>query len=142
MLYFENYATVQDVLNLKVEEGTGHEGVLSMPQTATLDQLIEFMNDHHIGAVLIRNEDKQIVGVVTERDIIHHLALYEKTGQNCPLSQVMTTDIKACEEDDKLKKVTHDMAVHHVRHMAVKNKQGDYIGMVSSSDIERFAGDG
>ncbi|NVK19087.1 MAG: CBS domain-containing protein [Methylocystaceae bacterium] len=142
MLYFEEYATVQDVLNLKVEESTGHQGVLSMPQSATLDQLIDFMNDYNIGAVLIRNRDKQIVGLITERDVIHYLALYENTGLNNPLWRVMNTDVKACEQTEKLKKVAHEMAELNVRHMAVKNRQGDYIGVVSSRDIERFAGDG
>ncbi|WP_417792785.1 CBS domain-containing protein [Terasakiella pusilla] len=142
MLFFENYATVKDVLDLKRSERPDHAGLLKVPFSATLMEVILYMADHNVGVVLVYDTNENIIGVVSERDIIRRIAMFELEAFHLPLAPMVSKSIFSCTLSDKLKRVASDMAEHHVRHVAVKDEDGQYIGVISSSDIELFAGQG
>ncbi|WP_417782237.1 CBS domain-containing protein [Terasakiella pusilla] len=142
MLYFERYARVQDVLDLKENEDPARSGILTCPLSASLTDLIAYMDDYKIGAVYLDDTDGQVKGVVSERDIIHHLAMYDLKAFEKPISSFMCADLIFCRHDDPLKRVASFMAEKRIRHIAVKDGEGRIIGVVSARDIERFAGNG
>lgn len=142
MLYFEQYAKVEDVLNLKEDEEDVRAHVLTCPIDISFTDLIAFMDDYKVGAVYLETEEGQIKGVVSERDIIHHLAMYGLKAFDKPVSSFMCTDIISCKSSDPLKGVASVMADKKIRHIAVRDESGTLIGVVSARDIERFAGNG
>lgn len=142
MLFFENYAIVKDVVDLKRSEAPDHGGVLKVPLSASLMEVILYMADHHVGAALVYDTLDNIIGVVSERDIIRRIAMFELEAFKLPIEPIVSKSIYSCALTDKLKNVASKMADHHVRHIAVKDENGNYIGVISSSDIELFAGQG
>lgn len=142
MLYFEQYAKVKDVLNLKEDEKDARARALTCPVDISFTDLIAYMDDYKVGAVYLEDEDGQVKGVVSERDIIHHLAMYDLKAFEKPMSSLMRTEIIWCMRDDPLKQVASLMADKHIRHIAVKDQEGTIVGVVSARDIERFAGHG
>ncbi|MDJ0460187.1 CBS domain-containing protein [Streptomyces sp. H27-C3] len=44
--------------------------VRCIPATETLDRAAQLMRDHRIGALPVQNGDKELIGIVTDRDII------------------------------------------------------------------------
>lgn len=143
MLYFEKFATVEDVINFKQAETPYRNGVLQVPLTATLLQLISFMSDYQVGVVFLYDGQKgNIISLISERDIMRHIALNELAAFEMPINNLGTREIFTCSPADKLKAVAGEMAEHHIRHAAILGEEGDYIGVISSSDIELFAGQG
>ncbi len=142
MLYFEKNATVRDVLNYKNEEHKDHGNILQVPEQATLMQVICYMADHHIGVVFVYDDEHQLCGLISERDIIRYIAINGQNAFKLSINYMITRDIRFCHIGDKLKQVAHDMADFNIRHIAVKNENESYVGVISSSDIEFFAGHG
>ncbi|GGF65639.1 hypothetical protein GCM10011332_19660 [Terasakiella brassicae] len=142
MLFFENYATVEDVINFKQSENPEHDGLLKIPMTATLLQLIDYMADHQVGVVFLHDADDQIIGLISERDIIRHIAMNALEAFEKPIHMMVRHSVITCKRGDKLKAVASHMAEQHIRHVAILSDKGEYIGVVSSSDIELFAGKG
>jgi len=142
MLFFENYATVEDVINFKQSEDPDYNGLLKIPMTATLLQLIDYMADHQIGVVFLHDADDQIIGLISERDIIRHIAMNALEAFEKPIDMMVQRNLVTCKRTDKLKAVASRMAEQHIRHAAILSDTGEYIGVVSSSDIELFAGKG
>lgn len=142
MLYFERYAKVKDVLELKEDEDKMHAGIVTCPLDISFSDLISYMNDYKVGVVYLADPDGQIKGVVSERDIIHQLAMHDQKAFERPVSSFMGIEIISCAMDEPLKKVASFMAAKHIRHIAVTDHEGNYVGVVSARDIERFAGNG
>jgi CBS domain-containing protein len=142
MLYYEQYAVVRDVLDYKQSETPDQSGVLQIPMDVPLSQVISYLNDHHIGVVYLYDELKSIKGLISERDIIRHLALMGAEGLETVASDVMQKNIVTCKVDDGLKYVVSKMAEGKVRHILAQSYEGLFVGVVSARDIELFAGQG
>lgn len=148
MYYFEEIAQVKDVLDYKSAETRDKAGVCALPVTASFQQLAEFLYDNRLGlAMLYDDEDetdnqKEIVGVVSERDVVRFLALYGQGVFEKPIRDMMSTDIESCFYRDYLKEAAAKMADKHLRHMIVTSEEGEVVGLISASDVQYFAGKG
>lgn len=141
MRFFEDFAKVNDVILYKNTETENCGPPVSIPLTANFSDLIHQLHDHHVGAILVVNEHAAPLGIISERDVIHALALYEQDVWDHPISEMISGNLISCSPDDKLKEVASRMAHAGIRHILVE-KENNYIGLISSSDIELFAGDG
>jgi len=142
MLYFEKLAKVEDVINLKQEERPDRAPLLKVPQDASLMQLIGYMTDHDVGISFVYDRYKKILGLISERDIMRHIAENDLQAFDMPIKTLVNQGVISCRLGDKLKSVAAEMADHHIRHVAVTDQNGVYVGVISASDIERFAGQG
>lgn len=95
-------------------------GVYTIPFNSTLQQVAAELNKHNVGALLVidtENDDEQ-VGIISERDIIHHCCDAK------PLEQIKISDIKLRDmivitSEDDLETARGIMARHHIRHLPV-----------------------
>ena len=60
--------TVKAILSHK---GTG---VITIAPTARLFDAVKVLDEHQIGAVVITDTDQQVVGILSERDVVRTLA--------------------------------------------------------------------
>lgn len=116
------------VADLLKRKGTS---VVTMPSTATLSDLIETLDDNKIGAVVVV-DDAKVVGIVSERDVVHHLR--EGKGQGTPLGEVMTSEIITCTPSDDLVDLAGTMTEKRFRHLPVLS-DGSLAGIVSIGDV-------
>jgi len=142
MLYFERYATVGDVLTYKEDEDTVHTTPITVSENSTLSEVLTCMADYNVGVVFIKNKLDHIFGLISERDIIKHCAKNGRNVFDMSISPLISHEILSCNKGEYLKQVAAQMAHEKIRHLAVKNDEGAYICVVSSSDIELFAGEG
>ena len=75
-------------------EGFGLAGLRGLPLEA-----IRTMADHTIGALLVM-QDAQLVGIVSERDVVRALAAHGAGALGRPVGSVMSTDVVTCVADD------------------------------------------
>jgi CBS domain-containing protein len=100
----------------------------------TVRQALSLLAQHNIGALLVVDEaGARPVGIVSERDIVRHLARNEQLlGQT--VDSIMTKDVIVGQPQDDLVTVGHTMIEHHIRHLPVMSA-GALVGIVSIGDV-------
>jgi CBS domain-containing protein len=101
----------------------------------TLDQVAKMMIQNDCGEIPVVDTADQIVGVVTDRDIVCRVVAEGKnpvayTAETCMSQPVVTVNEDASADD-----VIAIMEKHQIRRVPVVNKQGLCMGMISQADI-------
>ncbi|GAA1167824.1 CBS domain-containing protein [Ornithinimicrobium humiphilum] len=105
--------------------------VVTLPSTATVAQLLETLDDHKIGAVVVVDDDR-VVGIVSERDVVHHL---RGGGDHfSSLTSLMTSDVQTVTAEDDLVQLATTMTERRLRHLPVV-EDGALRGIVSIGDV-------
>lgn len=123
-----DHARVQNILDAK---GTT---VFSVHPDNTLKETVQILSQKRIGALLVLDAQDALIGIISERDIIHKLA--ETPGETLPkrVKEVMTSDVETCAADETLISVMHRMTEGRFRHMPVTDNSG-VIGIVTIGDV-------
>ena len=102
------------------------------PAEASLLEVAESLAADAIGAVGVV-EHGHLVGVVSERDVVHHLA-QGANPEHVTAADVMTTDLVTAHPDDQILDAARRMAEAEIRHLPVI-EDGKIAGFVSMRDI-------
>lgn len=122
--------TVRAILNTK-----GHEVVSVGPDTK-LSDAIKLLSERRIGAVLAC-KDRQIQGILSERDIVRVLGERGAAVLDEPVSKVMTRKVVTCHEADTVAAIMETMTTGKFRHLPVV--EGDkVIGLISIGDVVKW----
>lgn len=105
--------------------------VITLPTTASVAELLNTLADNQIGAVVVVDGD-QVVGVASERDVVHHLRGGADT--TTVVSQIMSGEVRTCGPDDELLKLATTMTEGRFRHLPVVGDDG-LAGIVSIGDV-------
>lgn len=121
-------ATVSQVLS-----GKGR-AVFSIQPEETLGAAVTLLRDRSVGALLVTNESGDLVGILSERDIVRKLA--DTPGQTLPqlVGDVMTKKVETCTGADPLVSVLKRMTAGRFRHMPVM-ESGKLVGMLTIGDV-------
>jgi CBS domain-containing protein len=92
------------------------------------------LRDQHIGAMVVSEDGVTVLGIITERDIVHGLADRGDALLDLPVSVVMTRAPQICSADDDIQTVMSRMTRFRVRHLPVITG-GRLAGIVSIGDI-------
>jgi CBS domain-containing protein len=106
--------------------------VVSVEPTDTVATAIGRMTDAGIGCVAVC-EDGRIVGIFTERDVLH-LAATGDGFVHRPVGAVMTPRPLTVSPDDDVRAVAELMGKRRIRHMPVV-EDGHLLGMISARDL-------
>src|SRR5947199_6279179 len=88
-------ATVRDILAVKGSH------VLSIDPEATVLDAAVLMNEHKIGSLVVMSGG-QVIGIITERDILQRLVVPRLDPAQTPVQEVMTTEVVCCQLDTSL----------------------------------------
>lgn len=108
---------------LTVDAGT------SVVEAATL------MRDCNVESVLVVKRG-QVIGIVTESDIVKKFVGYEDAPYLVPVEMIMSSPVPCIEERRPLTDAADLMDKHHTLHLGV-TKGGALIGLVSVRDFLR-----
>lgn len=97
---------------------------------------VNYMKDKRIGAVSVKKDD-QLVGILTERDILWKCDLRDDLS-NCKVESIMTPvkDVVTVNPRIDLEECFNLMNVHRIRHLPVV-EEGNPVGMISIRDLVR-----
>ncbi len=76
-----------------------------------------------------------LVGVLTDRDIIVRTTADGKAPESTNVSDAMTSEVAFCMEDEDTKKIIHRMEEHKIRRMPVLSHDKKLKGMISLADL-------
>src|SRR6266481_6957440 len=111
----------------------GHDVVTVAPQQ-TVAGVVKVLTQNRIGAVPVINEDGQLVGIISERDIIRGMSEHGEAVLKLPVDQLMTRDVKTCSSEDQLVDLMEVMTLRRIRHLPVIHN-GALHGIVSIGDV-------
>jgi CBS domain-containing protein len=106
---------------MKVKEAM-HKGVEWVGPDTPVIELAKLMRKHDIGAIPI-GENDQLVGMVTDRDIVCKGLAEDSDPARLTARDVMTPGIHCCRDDDDLDKAVRHMEDLKIRRLPVINKR-------------------
>ena len=120
--------TVKAILQSK-----GHD-VLTIGPNETLAEAIRLLAEHRIGALVITNGERHIVGILSERDIVRVIATEGAAALSQSVRNAMTAKVKSCNESSSVNEVMEIMTRGRFRHLPVE-KNGQLDGIISIGDV-------
>jgi CBS domain-containing protein len=120
--------TVKAILSRKGSD------VLTIEPTATLAAAVELLAARRIGAVVITGPDRQVIGILSERDIVRAFAASGAAALDQQVGQVMTRKVMTCTEAETVASLMERMTQGKFRHLPVVER-GRLVGIVSIGDI-------
>ena len=115
-------------------ESKGHN-VLTAGPNETLAEAVRILAEHRIGALVITNGDRKIVGILSERDIVRVIAKEGADALARPVSHAMTAKVRSCSENHSVNEVMEIMTRGRFRHVPVLDDRAGLCGMISIGDV-------
>lgn len=111
-------------------------GMILDPITLTLDKKVgdalEYMSTYHISGIPIVNEDKKLIGIVTNRDLRFN------PNPNDPISNIMTKDnIVTAPIGTTLEEAEHILQKHRIEKLPVVDDKFHLKGLITFKDIQK-----
>ncbi|WP_137388922.1 CBS domain-containing protein [Rhodoligotrophos defluvii] len=111
--------------------------VITSEVTATVHEVAKRLAHWRIGALLILDEGGDIVGIVSERDIVHALAERGAAILSEPIARIMISNVITCSPDDSVARLMEVMTENRVRHLPVVTN-GRLEGIISIGDVVKM----
>jgi CBS domain-containing protein len=120
----------------KVSSVLKHKGhdVVTVAPDQTVTAVVKVLAQHRIGAVPVVNEKGQIIGIISERDIIRGMAEHADAVLKLAADKLMTRDVETCAFEDQLVDLMEVMTRQRIRHLPVIH-EGALHGIVSIGDV-------
>ena len=110
--------------------------VVSLPRNATVGQAVALLAERRIGAVPVV-EDGRVVGIFSERDVVHGLAAHGAAALDRTLDAVMTQPVQQVAPAEPVIGALSLMTRRRIRHLPVI--EGDsLVGFVSIGDLVKY----
>jgi len=108
--------------------------VVMVSDTMVIKDVIALLHQRSIGAVLVTDEASDVVGVLSERDIIHGLAAVGPHLLEQAAKSIMTSPVVTCRPNDSVPEVMSLITERRIRHVPVV-EEGRLLGIVSIGDL-------
>lgn len=97
----------------------------------------ELMRTHDIGAVPVVNgpKAKQLIGIVTDRDLALRVVGQGRDITNTTVGHVMTPNPWACRASDDVDAALKIMAEYQVRRVPIVANDGQIVGIIAQADV-------
>ncbi len=119
--------TIENILRRK---GTN---VTTIAPEASVKRAADWLSAKNIGALVVTDENT-VVGLVSEREIVHAFSRYGETAGSMSVKEIMQHGVTTVSPDESINRVMNLMTHHRVRHMPVL-RGGKLAGIVSIGDV-------
>jgi CBS domain-containing protein len=100
-----------------------------------LASVAKIMWDCDCGTVPVVNEERKVIGMITDRDICIAAATRSTSPANIRVREVMSGHVQTCFSEDGVSTVLKTMKERRVRRLPVLDRQERLVGIVSISDL-------
>lgn len=113
-----------------------HKGfdVAAVRPTASVADVARLLSGRRIGAVVVQDAAEQLLGIVSERDIIHALAANGARALEMTAGQLMTRALRTASPEMTIEQAMTMMTAGRFRHLPVV-EHGALLGIVSIGDV-------
>lgn len=116
-------------------EETNRPGkIVTIERQATIKQAAATMLKHNVGCLIVNDDGGRFVGLVTERDIAHHIAGASEGPGAMRVAEIMTDHVVSCAPGTPTGEVRELMTTHRIRHIPIVDR-GVVVGILSARDV-------
>ncbi len=120
---------------MKVKEFMSDNLYCISPKTSVCD-CAKLMGEKHIGCLPICSDGNEILGLVTDRDIILRVVANNKDINNTWVCDIMTKDVCCCESDSEIYQAEKLMCEKQIRRIPVV-ENNKVIGILTLGDLAK-----
>lgn len=120
---------VNQILSMKTPGG-----IITIRPDATVAEATRLLSERRIGAVVVSEDGKTALGILSERDIVRALGRNGPEVLETPISDLMTRKLETCVTAENALTVLERMTAGRFRHMPVVDAEGNMIGFISIGD--------
>ncbi|MDQ1717413.1 MAG: hypothetical protein QOE71_86 [Pseudonocardiales bacterium] len=112
-----------------------HKGssVVTIAPGESIMSLLASLSEHRVGALVVLDLD-EIVGIISERDVVRSLHQKGAAVLDAPVSELMSSPVVSCTPDDPIDRIAELMTENRFRHMPVVT-DGRLVGIVTIGDV-------
>jgi CBS domain-containing protein len=119
---------VRDILRTKGSQ------VYDVNADATVQAAVAILMQHRVGALLVRNAENRVCGIITERDVLRECLHRSAELDRVPVREAMTKQLIIGLPDDDIGYAMGVMTQNRIRHLPVM--EGDrLVGLISIGDV-------
>ena len=119
--------------NVLKQKGTD---VTTIAAEASIKRAADWLRAKDIGALVVARDDV-VLGIISEREIIHALSQYgEQVVASMQVKDIMTHGLITVTPEDDINRLMRLMTRHRVRHLPVL-RDGKLVGIISIGDVVR-----
>ncbi|MEP6599548.1 MAG: CBS domain-containing protein [Actinomycetota bacterium] len=120
---------------MKISDILRHKGteVVTIGSGEPIRGVLALLAEHNVGALVVVDDD-DVVGIVSERDIVRKLHERGDEVLQDSASGLMTAPILSCAPHDPVETIAATMTDNRIRHMPVLN-DGRLAGIVTIGDV-------
>ena len=114
------------------------ENVVWVTGNNTIYDAAKLMNENHIGSIPVCDNNQNLVGIITDRDIVLRTIAYGKDVRQTKVTDIMTTDVIRTSRDTEVSWVANMMAKNQIRRVPVVEDE-KLVGIITIGDLARNA---
>jgi CBS domain-containing protein len=120
---------------MKISSIIAGKKVETISASASVHDLVNALNIHHVGALVVSSDGKSIDGIVSERDVVRAMPgkLDQLVGMH--VRDIMTVDVHTCTADSTVQELMTMMTSLRIRHVPVVDATGNLLSIVSIGDV-------
>ena len=118
---------------MKVSEVMTTE-VETVQMNSTLEEAASIMKVENVGAIPVVDEDDDLVGIITDRDIVVRCVAEGKDPADTNVEEVLSHELETIEPDVEVEEAARLMADKQIRRLPVC-QDGEMVGMISLGDL-------
>jgi CBS domain-containing protein len=109
--------------------------VHTLSADATLEHAAKELNQRRVGALVVLDENGDILGVFSERDLVREVAKRGADALETTVGAAMTREVITAREDETVDDCLARMTDRRVRHLPVLEQEVRLVGIVSIGDL-------
>ena len=118
---------------MKVSEVMTTE-VETVQMNSTLEEAASIMKVENVGAIPVVDEDDDLVGIITDRDIVVRCVAEGKDPADTNVEEILSHELETIEPDVDVEEAARLMADKQIRRLPVC-EDGELVGMISIGDL-------
>jgi CBS domain-containing protein len=103
--------------------------------TTTLDEVAKMMIQNDCGEIPVIDSSDQVIGVVTDRDIVCRVVAEGKNPMAYTAETCMSEPVVTVTADTRLDDVLSTMEKHQIRRIPVVDERGGCVGIIAQADL-------
>ena len=108
--------------------------VYTVSEETNIIEISRILSEKRIGVAVIINESKNVIGILSERDIIRGLSKYGEKVLDMPSKALMTKNVITIGLDSHIDDLMREMTNSRIRHMPIVEDE-KLVGLISIGDV-------
>jgi CBS domain-containing protein len=113
--------------------------LITLEADSTALQAAKLMSERVVSSIIITDND-QIVGIITERDLIRLVCAMDLQASKAPIASIMSSPLITIDKASTIEHAAQIMLRNKLRHIGVTDNNGSdrIVGIISSADLMKL----